>query len=118
MDFIDSYKKIFGTRKFTSRTKLTPGVVVQFTYDGEQKYAVVLDPDWENKMHAVSLKNLSPDQLKNLLSELKGLNSREEIYSKYKTSQYTESRPYRTYIIKKISTLREIYLKSTGEENE
>jgi len=108
---IDAYKDLFGTRKFTSIAKLTPGAVVQFTYDGEQKYALVLDPEWEQKMHALSLKQLSSDSLKKLLSEVKKLTSREEIYDKYKSSQYTELRSYRTYSIKKIKTLREIYLK-------
>lgn len=115
MDFIDSYKGLFGTRRFTSRSKLKPGTVVQFTYDGEQKYALVLDPDWEDKMHALSLKTLSPDGLKDLLAEVKDLDSRDEVYTKYKSSQYTESRPYRTYVISKIKALREIYLKEKKE---
>jgi len=118
MDFVDAYKDLFGTRRFTSRSKLTPGMVVQFTYEGEQKYALVLDPEWEGKMHALSLKSLSPDGLKNLLVEVKKLDSKEEVYSRYKSSQYTESRPYRTYVIKKISTLREIYLKETKSKTE
>jgi hypothetical protein len=108
---IDSYKKLFGTRKFTSISKLTPGTVIQFTYDGDQKYALVLDPDWEKKMHALSLRDLSVTQLQNLLSEVKDIDSREEVYAKYKSSQYTELRPYRTYNIEKIKTLRQIYLK-------
>lgn len=111
MDFVDSYKDLFGTRRFTSRTKLKPGTVIQFTYDGEQKYALVLDPEWEGKLHALSLKNLSPDGLRKLLDEVRKIDSRDEIYSKYKSSQYTEGRPYRTYIIDKITALREIYLK-------
>lgn len=111
MDFLNLYKEIFGTRRFTSRTKLRPGTVVQFTYDGEQKYALILDPEWEGKMHALSLKSLSPDGLRTLLKEVKTLDTKEEIYSRYKNSQYTELRPYRTYTISKISSLREIYLK-------
>lgn len=119
MDFIDSYKELFGTRRFTSRTTLTPGTVIQFTYDQEQKYALVLDPEWEGKLHALSLKTLSPDQLKTLLKEVRNLGTREEVYSNYKSSQYTEVRPYRTYTISKVTALREIYLKTnrriTGE---
>lgn len=111
MDFIDSYKELFGKRQFTSRTKLKTGMVVQFTYEDEQKYALVLDPDWENKMHALSLKVISPDALKSLLKEVSDLTTKEEVYDKYRTSQYVKERPYRTYTIKKISALREIYLK-------
>lgn len=108
---LDNYKDLFGTRRFTAISNLQPGAVVQFTYDGEQKYALVLDPEWQQKMHALSLKQLSEDSLKKLLSEVKNLTSREEIYDKYKSSQYTELRSYRTYSIKKIRALRVIYLK-------
>lgn len=111
----DNYKDLFGTRRFTSIANLQPGAVIQFSYDGEQKYALVLDPEWQQKMHALSLKDLSSDGLKNLLNEVKNLKSREEIYDKYKNSQYTELRSYRTYSIKKIRALRLIYLKEKDE---
>lgn len=113
---VEAYKDLFGTRRFTSYGKLSTGKVVQFTYDNEQKYALVLDPDWEGKLHALSLKSLSPDSLKTLLNDLKDMTSREEVYANYKSSQYTESRPYRTYTISKISALREIYLKQKQQE--
>lgn len=113
---VEAYKDLFGTRRFTSYGKLSTGKVVQFTYDSEQKYAVVLDPDWEGKMHALSLKSLSPDSLKTLLNDLKDMTSREEVYANYKSSQYTETRPYRTYVISKISSLREIYLKEKPKQ--
>lgn len=116
MGLAESYRDLFGTRRFVSRTKLNTGAVVQFTYDGEEKYAVVLDPEWNGKMHALSLRELSSDQLKNLLSELKGIVDREEIYDKYKSSSYTETRPYRTYLINKMKSLRQIYLKEQGSE--
>lgn len=111
MDFIDSYKELFGVRRFAARVNLKPGTVVQFTYDGEQKYAMILNPVWEGKMHALSLKSLSPDGLKNLLKELSEEDNADAIYSKYKTSSYTENRPYRTYTLDKVRSLREIYLK-------
>ena len=115
MDFIDGYREMFGTRTFISRINLTSGKIVQFTYDNEQKYALVLNPSWEGKMHALSLKNLSPDNLHSLLKELDGVVGEEEIYAKYVNSNYTEKRPYRTYRLDKISTLREIFLKPISE---
>jgi signal recognition particle subunit SEC65 len=108
---ITAYKDIFGIREFTSIAKLRIGAVVQFTYDNEQKYAVVLNPDWQGKMHALSLKDLSKDSLELFLEETKEIASETELYDRYKASQYTESRPYRTYTISKIKALREVYLK-------
>lgn len=116
MDYIDSYKDVFGTRRFTSFGNLKPGSIVQFTYDTEQKYAMVLDPDWEGKMHALSLRGLSVNNLQDLLKEVSKENSSEAIYSKYKSSTYAETRPYRTYTISKIKYLREIYLKPIKKE--
>ena len=116
MDFIDSYKDVFGTRRFTSFQKLRPGAIVQFTYDNEQKHAVVLNPDWQGKMHALSLKSLSETNLRTLLKEVSEEQTSDAVYSKYKTSTYTETRPYRTYTISKIKSLREIYLKPSNKE--
>jgi len=108
---IDAYKDVFGVRRFTTTEKLRAGSVVQFTYDNEQKYALVLDPEWEGKMHALSLKSFSRNSLEEFLESIKNINTREELYNTYKNSQYTDTRPYRTYTIDKMKALREIYLK-------
>lgn len=109
---------IFGIRKFISINQLNAGKVVQFTYDGEQKYAVVLNPSWEGKMHAISLKSITESAMRTLLEELKGQTNQIDIYEKYKMSPYTESRPYRTYSINKIRSLREIFLKVSPPKQE
>lgn len=109
---------IFGIRKFISINQLNAGKVVQFTYDGEQKYAVVLNPSWEGKMHAISLKSINERMLRTLLEELKDQTNQIDIYEKYKMSAYTESRPYRTYSINKIRSLREIFLKGAPPTQE
>jgi len=111
MDLDPSYKDILGVRKFTSVNNLKPGSVVQFTYDNEQKYALVLNPKFENKMHALSLRGLSPISVKKLLQEIPTITNADVLYQTYKNSEYTVGRPYRTYTIDKIKTLREVYLK-------
>ncbi len=118
MDFIDTYKDVFGTRKFISMKKLTPGKIIQFTYDNEQKYALVLNPGWNGKMHALSLKSLTRESLSRLLKEidLQTLTA-DSLYDTYKISEFTETRPYRTYTLEKISALREIYLKPKESED-
>lgn len=110
---IEAHKDLFGIRQFISRSSIKVGTVVQFTYDTEQKYAVVLNPEWEGKMHAISLKGIDAQDLQRLLKELKEQSDRNatELYGSYKVSLYTKERPYRTYLIDKISALREIYLK-------
>lgn len=108
---IELYKNLFGVRRFTSNKQLRPGSVIQFTYMDEQKFALVLNPEWQGKLHALSLKSLTPDSLKSILKELTDESSYDVIYEKYKNSIYVESRSYRTYTISKIKTLREVFLK-------
>lgn len=108
---VDDYKDLFSIRKFVAKNTLKSGTVVQFTYDGEQKYAVVLNPEWEKKMHAISLRDMTPNLLQSLLKEIKEGDDPTILYDRYKNSQFTNVRPYRTYSIEKIRNLRQIYLK-------
>lgn len=108
---IEEIKKSLGIRSFISRGDLKPGKVIQFTYDGEQKYALVLNPNWEDKLHGLSLKDVDLSkfiQIRDLVgSETNG----EDLYNKFKNSNFVVDRPYRTYLLSKISALREIFVK-------
>ena len=108
---IEEIKKSLGVRTFISRKNLTPGKVIQFTYDGEQKYALVLNPDWQGKLHGLSLKEVDLSkfiQIRDLVgSETNG----EELYIQFKNSNFVVDRPYRTYLLSKMSALREVFVK-------
>jgi hypothetical protein len=107
----DDIKSTLGVRSFTSRLNLTPGKVIQFTYDGEQKYALVLNPEWQGKLHAVSLEDLDINQFVKIRKLVGDEKNGEVLYSRFKTSTLVADRPYRTYLLSKISTLREVYIK-------
>lgn len=111
MAFFDEIASRFGIRKFVSQKKLDAGKVVQFTYNGEQKYALVLNPSWEGKMHALSLPSLNETTLEEIFKLTEGITDPDEVYSKFKASRFVSDRPYRTYLLNKISTMREIYIK-------
>lgn len=104
-----------GRRSFTSRKDLTPGKVVQFTYDGEQKIALVLNPEWQGKMHALSLKAIDLDSVQTIMENIKGISDPDAIYEVFRNSKYVVDRPYRTYLLNKMSTMREIYVKEDTE---
>jgi hypothetical protein len=108
---IDDIKRTLGVRSFVSRKDLTPGKVIQFTYDGEQKYALVLNPGWEGKLHALSLRDINLSDFKDMRKLVGDEQDGELIYSKFRTSRFVVDRPYRTYLLSKISTLREVYIK-------
>lgn len=111
MAFLDDYRNQLGVRRFISQRSLMPGKVVQFTYDGDQKYALVLNPEWEGKMHALSLQTFTPDSLQEMFDLTGGETDERIIYDKFKTSNYVEERPYRTYLLSKMTALREVYIK-------
>lgn len=111
MAFLDDYSNQLGVRRFISQRSLMPGKVVQFTYDGDQKYALVLNPEWEGKMHALSLQMFTPDSLQEMFDLTEGETDERIIYDKFKTSNYVEERPYRTYLLSKMTALREVYIK-------
>ena len=108
---IDEIKSTLGIRSFVSKDNLIPGKVIQFTYDGEQKYALVLNPEWEGKLHALSIKDVNISkfiQIRNLVGDD---TDGEILYAKFRTSTLVADRPYRTYLLSKVSTLREVYVK-------
>ena len=108
---IDEIKSTLGIRSFVSRKDLTPGKVIQFTYDGEQKYALVLNPEWEGKLHALSIKDVNLSKFIEIRKLVGSDNDGQLLYSKFRNSSLVADRPYRTYLLSKVSTLREVFVK-------
>ena len=118
MAFLDAYRNQLGVRRFVSRRGLVPGKVIQFTYDGVQKYAMVLNPDWEGKLHALSLQTFTPGSLQEMFALTEGESDERIIYDKFKHSAFVGERPYRTYLLSKVTTLREVYIKKIATTTE
>lgn len=108
---IEAIKGTLGIRSFTSVTKLAPGKVIQFTYDGEQKYALVLNPEWQGKLHALSLEDLDISKFVGIRQLVGGATDGAVLYTKFRGSAFVVDRPYRTYLLSKVSALREVYIK-------
>ncbi len=108
---IDEIKSTLGIRSFVSKGDLTPGKVIQFTYDGEQKYALVLNPEWQGKLHALSLKDIDISKFIGIRKLVGSDTDGELLYSKFRGSTFVADRPYRTYLLSKVSTLREVFVK-------
>lgn len=108
---IDELRGVLGLRAFTSRNELTPGKIIQFTYDGEQKYAIVLNPEWEGKLHGLTLENVDISKFVEIRNTV-GLDTDGKVlYTKFKNFKLLNNRPYRTYLLSKVSALREVYIK-------
>lgn len=105
MDFIDT------SDDFTiKRGGRRAGAVVRFVYNGKQRHAIVLDPNWKDNMHAIQLEPLTPETLKKLLGEISKSDDYSSLKQKYMRSPYTQDRAYRTFTISKISNLQEVIL--------
>ena len=107
----DIVKGTLGIRSFISKRDLTAGKVIQFTYDGEQKYALVLNPDWEDKLHALSLKDITVSKFVEIRKLVGSDTDGQLLYSKFRNSSLLAERPYRTYLLSKVSALREVFVK-------
>jgi len=108
---IDEIRSTLGIRTFVSRKDLTPGKVIQFTYDGEQKYALVLNPEWDGKLHGLSIKDINLSKFIDIRKLVGSDTDGQVLYSKFKTSGLLTDRPYRTYLLSKVSALREVFVK-------
>lgn len=116
MDFISSGRSRFGVRRFISKRALGPGKVVQFTYDGNQRYGMIVHANWEGKMHVLAADDISEVELVEMFILTQGTNS-SLIYERFKSSWLYPQRPYRTYLWTKIRTVREVYIKPEGDNN-
>tara|TARA_R110000868_G_scaffold201591_3_gene449108 strand:+ start:2600 stop:3001 length:402 start_codon:yes stop_codon:yes gene_type:complete len=129
---------IRSERRFISLTKVSPGMMVEFTYSkksgGTGKYTVlVVDPSRENEhasepqLHGFIINELNDAQLIEFFasfgksinldstdrraSVMEGLNT-DEAYTTFASSKYVKSRSYRTFNISGISQLRQVLLGS------
>jgi hypothetical protein len=108
---IDEIRSTLGIRSFVSRRDLKPGKVIQFTYDGEQKYALVLNPEWEGKLHALSIRDVNVSKFIEIRKLVGSDTDGQLLYNRFRNSTLLTDRPYRTYLLSKVSTLREIFVK-------
>lgn len=108
---IDEIRSTLGVRSFVSKGNLIPGKVIQFTYDSEQKYALVLNPEWEGKLHALSLRDINLSKFIEIRKLVGDDTDGQRLYAKFRNSPLLVNRPYRTYLLSKVSTLREVYIK-------
>jgi hypothetical protein len=109
MRFLERDSKKFGVRRPSAGKDV--GMVVQFTYENETKYALIADPDWEGKMHAIKLEITNQKDLEELLTDLDRYDDYDALVANYTRKPYVPERPYRTYLVNKVRNLKEVYLK-------
>lgn len=110
MRYVDINPDIFYVEPVASVYEVEVGSVIQFMYDGKQKTAIVLNPEWNGKLHALRLREIQMQTMQRLLESIRPDREEKLVLAKYKESRYVKDRPYRTYIIDKISNVRKVEL--------
>lgn len=108
--------ELVGTGRLVSLRDVKEGDIIDFVYENDRKFALVLNPNWEDKVHALKLERFDTDSLKEILKEIKGIDDPTVLYDTFKNSKYVENRGYRTYKIDKMSLIRKVSLKEEREE--
>lgn len=100
---------------------LATGDIIVFAYDGELKVARVLNPEWENKLHALKLPenftevSLFPKEIVEVMKkDVASRTKAAELIRRYGDASIERS--YRTYTIKKITNLQKVLLLMGDEE--
>ena len=106
--------RLVGTGKFISLRDLKAGYIIDFMYESDRKYALVLNPEWDGKLHALKIERFDTDSLLDLLKEIGEISESTLLYEKFKNSEYVENRGYRTYVLGKMTMVRRVFL---AEEN-
>jgi len=110
MRYVDINPDIFYVEPVGSVYEVEVGSVIQFMYDGRQKTVIVLNPEWNGKLHALRLREIQIQTMQRLLESIRPDREEKLVLNKYKESRYVKDRPYRTYIIDKISSVRKVEL--------
>ena len=90
--------------------ELKPGDVIQFTYDGEERTVFVLNPDWQLKLHGLSMAKIDRTTLLNeIFDKAADYRTPIDMYERViKRKEIMKTDSYRTYNIRKIGNLTKV----------
>jgi hypothetical protein len=93
-----------------SPTKLRRGQVIHLTYEGKERWMLVLHPNWENKLHAIDLQHFPRRALLRILQNPMFYTIPPHQFYKVFLDQnwIKEYGAYRTYDLTKIGGIREV----------
>lgn len=116
-------------RRFISKTNVKSGMMVEFNYTKSDSTAstytiLVVDPDKSGYLHGVLINDLSDTELIKFTREVGeefNYNSSERkepitnlqsdgAYQRYKSSEFGAVRRYRTFVLNKVTNIRQILI--------
>jgi hypothetical protein len=105
--YLQEHKPHFGVAYFVRHSDLAPGDVISFKYKGEMRWVFVLDPEYQGKLHGLTL-GLTPRQalIDTVIDPMFDHTSPISLYGQaiFKVASRWDS--YRTFIISEMGTIR------------
>jgi hypothetical protein len=113
-DYMVEHRPHFGTAYFVNLSNVEPGDVITFEYKDKQRWVFVLDPDYEKKLHGLTLELTPRNVLENkIIDSMYDTDKPLILYERrvYQVAKDFDS--YRTYFIKDMKLVRRMpyYLK-------
>lgn len=105
--YLNEHKPHFGTAYFVKKSDISIGDIITFDYKNEQRWAFVLDPDYEGKMHAFTL-GLIPRKVlvEEVINAMFDWSEPYDLYYESLASIAKEWDSYRTFIVNEIQSPR------------
>lgn len=116
-DLLVEHKPYFGKESKGVRVKnLNPGDVIKFDYRNKLRYVLVLNADWENKLHGLTLRHVPHRLIPNILKEVVVKKPVNMYLHRVRQNPVLYYDSYRTYDIPKMISVRKVeYLKFPGK---
>lgn len=101
--YIDNERKV-------DHDDINIGNVVRFMYDGEERNIFVVNANWQDKMHGLSLNSISHDDLvTEIITKLDTVQNEQELYTRILSTEKIKGlQCYRRFDINKIENLRKL----------
>jgi hypothetical protein len=104
-EFLHEHKAFMTNYVPVAITKVQPGDVIRFVYEGKQKVAMVMNPKWADKLHAISLNAISRNDFKKVISDIQFMDE-QSVYER--DIRQNKNHPYRTYFLNKIKHVQRV----------
>lgn len=85
------------------------GQIITLIYEGEQRWVLVVDPKWEQKLHVLDLKYVPRKTILRVLNHAPDALTPRQFYNQFVNKPWVkELNAYRTYDRTKVSSFREL----------
>ena len=116
INYLPQHRNFFGSSEPTRITDVKIGDFITFVYNGEPRWVYVLNPKWEQKLHALDMRHIPRRDLLYVANQIKDSMNPSTIYETFVKKPQVKSRhAYRTYNLSKISNVtRFVYITFLG----